>query len=114
QLAVAAVLGLTQVQAGDVTTETLRQVASGSAIACADIQDTLGGSELSELSGHRFHRVPAGLPHRLRGGLVDPDVDVFAAPNVEIELVGVLAVIVTLGRVDHTRVSHWRSFPRNE
>ncbi len=97
--AVAGVLGLAQVERGDRASIGRRQIARGPPVARAYVQNPC----IRPRGGQQARHAPYG-PARcggdiLVGMIVDADVNVLAAPDVKIEVVGILAVVVPARRL---------------
>src|SRR5690606_3630932 len=85
------------------------------AVARAGVEDVRFRAERTEPCGQRFDRPPRGRANLLVRSLVQADVDVLTAPDVEVEVVRVVAVVVLASRA-HGRLvrgTHSASSSRN-
>src|SRR5690606_16001764 len=111
QLAVALVLRLAEIHARDAATGMPSEPARGAAIAGAGIEHAAAGTETGKTASHRLHRALGSHRDWLLVGLVEPDVNVFAAPDVEVEVVRVAAVVVVAGGSDDLGVARAHDEP---
>jgi hypothetical protein len=106
-LSVACILRLAQVEREDAAAEALGQPAVGTAEARAEIDDSGAGDlELGRQAiGDKFHGPAGGVRDAVVGVLIEADVDVLAAPDMEVEVVGVLAVVIAASGLDDVRIA---------
>src|SRR6056297_1724876 len=101
---VALVFDLAQVQRYTLATEMLGQVAHRTTVAGTEIKHPGGGIDFAGELGHTMHGSTAGVRDGLVIGLVKTDMDVLTAPDVEIEIIRIGAVVVCARSFDHVRI----------
>src|SRR5690606_16726327 len=94
ELAIAFVLRLAEVYARDMAAFVRREPAGRAAVPGSRVDHAATRTEPVKTAGDRLHRASRRTSDRFVLGLVKSDVNVFAAPNVEVEVVGVVAVVV--------------------
>ena len=102
--AVGQILDLADIQAIDRTTVNTRQMTCGAAIAGPEIENTMRGFDRPRHLRHAGHGAPAGLGDVI-GTVVQADVNVFTAPDIEIEAIRIVAVVIALGDRGHLLLS---------
>src|SRR5690606_9741881 len=112
EFAVPLVLDLAEVQAGHLATVGLGQVAGGTAVSGTDVQH-LGFRSDFDLARHPLDGAPRRGGDVFVRGVVEADVNVVPAPDVEVEIVGVFGVVVVAGDVHRTGVSFGQLLVRN-
>src|SRR5690606_34434523 len=104
ELPVALVLRLAEVHAGDAAAEAPREPPRRAAVAGSGIDDPALATEAPQTASHRRNRTLLRDVYRLVPGFVETDMDILAAPDVVVEIVGVVAVVVIACRLHDCRV----------
>src|SRR5690606_32190351 len=93
EFAVALVLSFAQVHAGDLAALVPGQPSCGAAVAGTGVDDFTIRSQVPKAGCHRRHGTLRRRCDRLILALVETDVDVLAAPDMKVEVVGVATVV---------------------
>src|SRR5690606_3737208 len=105
ELAVALVLRFAEIHAGDVCAGMAREPAGSTPVARAGVDDPGFRPEPFEAAGHRRHRALRSGGDRLVVRLVAATMDVLAAPDVEVKVVRVAAVVIVARGLHDVRVT---------